>query len=414
MLTRSKALWRGIRRHGAGWQAEVRVKGHPRLLLTFPLDADPREMQKLRKAEKARLQAKRLGTSGTFAADAAQYLKAKKSLPPSAYKERERLIGLWVKEFGTKPRAAIRPIDIRIVVTRWLTEGPKRVMRSWRSDCIKRHGARWVDLPVPLSASQVSKRMRALENLWTVLDGRHAPNPVREVPEPKEPEGTPRGLPYDVVEAILAAMPDRGRAAKGQTRKGLPGLTRLRLRTIAYTGLSHTELKSIQQADLHLDDPHPWVWIQGRDKGQGTKGTAQPLTSEGAAALRALAAAGGLGPFSHSAMWKSFQRACRHLKLERLTPYDLRHSFASEILEKTGGNLDVTQLLMRHKSRTTTLRYGKRAIDPVRAAAIATVREAGAFLAHFAPKTTEGIGKKPDLSESAENDGTAHLQSKND
>jgi integrase len=172
-------------------------------------------------------------------------------------------------------------------------------------------------------------------------------------------------------------MPDRSRPAKGEKR-GTVNLTKLRLRAIAYTGFAHAELMRIKQAELHLDDPLPWVWIGGRKKGRGTKGVAQPLTEEGAAALRALVDADGLGPFSTSSMRRSFLRAAKKLDISA-RPYDLRHSYADEILEKTDGNLPVTQMLMRHKDQRTTLRYVQRAIDPVRAAAIAKVRAAGGF-----------------------------------
>lgn len=232
-----------------------------------------------------------------------------------------------------------------------------------------------MNVEAPLSPSQVNKRLRALENLFTVLDGRRAYNPVREVPEPEEPEGEARGIPFDVVEALLAQMPDRGRPQDG--KRGSVNLTKLRLRVIAYTGLSHTELSAIEPSHLHLSDG--WVWVTGRKKGKGTKGTAQPLTAQGVEALQALADAGGLGTFSRSAMWKSFQRACRKIELKGATPYDLRHSFASEVLERTEGNLSVTQLLMRHKSPKTTLRYAQSAIDPVRAAAIEKIRRSGGF-----------------------------------
>lgn len=397
MLQKQKPTWRGIHRHGPGWRAQVRITGHPRSLQQFPLDTDVRVMQKWRQDEKKRLrEASPRATTGTFAKDAEDYLKAKRAMP--GIKERRRHIALWVAEFGTTSRANIRPWMIQAVRDRWLLEGPKRVWRRWALDGIERYGGRWVDIEVPLSASAVCKRMRALENLWTLLDGRHADNPVREVDEPKEPEGAARGLPYDVVEAILGKMEDRGRAGKGEKRKGKRGLTKLRLNVIAYTGLAHGELMAIADADLHLDDALPWVWIAGRTKGQGTKGTAQPLTDEGAAALRELAAAGGLGSFSPSAMWKSFQRACRKLQLSGITPYDLRHSFASEILEKTDGNLPVTQMLMRHKSAATTLRYGKKAIDPVRAAAIAKVRAAGAFMVRSEKEESREPESKSELS----------------
>lgn len=394
-----KPLWRGIRRHGPGWRAEVRITGHSRLLRQFPLETDVREMQKWRQDEKKRLRAATpRATSGTFAKDAADYLTARRAMP--GIKTRRRHIALWVAEFGAMPRAHIKPWMIQAVRDKWLLEGPKRRWRPWAKDGIERYGGRWVDLPVPLSASTVSNRMRALENLWTLLDGRRAYNPVREVAEPKEPESAARGLPYDVVEAILAKMEDRGRAVKGETRKGKPGLTKLRLKVIGYTGLAHSELMAVTGADLHLDDTLPWVWIAGRAKGEGTTGTAQPLTDEGAAALRELAGANGLGKFSASAMRTSFLRACRKLKLTGIRPYDLRHSFASEILEKTDGNLPVTQMLMRHKHAATTLRYGKKAIDPVRAAAIAKVRAAGAFVARSESERSGEYERKVELSPS--------------
>ena len=330
-------------------------------------------------------------------------------------KERTRHIHLWVAIFGTRPRASIKAWEIQAVAEGWRQHGPKVVWRRWAADGDDRPGGRYVEIPAPLSASQVNNRLRALENLWTVLDGRHAPNPVREVSEYDEPESEARGLPYDVVEAILAAMPeDRYRRAlspeavaairsqpgvhaselarayrvsetairKARVRRRPPvtgtALARLRLRVIAYVGLSHGELMGVSAGDLHLDDTPPWLWVSGRKKGKGTGGTPQPLTPEGAAAVRALAAAGGLGPFSHSSLWKSFQRACQKLGLVGVRPYDLRHSFASEIFEATG-DLSVTQLLMRQRSPKTTLRYGQRAISPVLAAAIQRVRDGRAF-----------------------------------
>ena len=63
----------------------------------------------------------------------------------------------------------------------------------------------------PLSASSVNHRLRAIANLWTVLDGRHAPNPARDVPELLEPDHPPRALSYPVLEAILAEWSDAGR-----------------------------------------------------------------------------------------------------------------------------------------------------------------------------------------------------------
>lgn len=399
MLQKAKPLWRGIRRHGAGWQAEVRITGHPRSVQPFPLETDPVVMQAWRTKEKRRLRAltPHVATGG-FADDARRkYLPARAAMP--GIQERTRHIAIWIAEFGNRVRSGIQSWEIAQVRDRWLTVGPKRVCRRWRDDGIDRHGARWIDVPEPLSASQVTKRLRALENLWTVLDGRHAPNPVRDAGEPADVEPDARGLPYDVVEAILAQLPDRGRpTGAGKGTRPRVSLTKLRLLVIAYAGLSHGEIAGLEAAHLqHLEDAVPSVWVKGRGKGKGTAGVEQPLTAEGAVAIRALVAAGGLGSFSPRSMWKSFQRACGKLTLTGLRPYDLRHSYASEIFEKTG-NLSTTQLLMRQRDPRTTLRYGRRALSPVLVAAIAQVRAAGGFAATAnapAPSTDSHGGSKP-------------------
>lgn len=379
MLQKSPTLWRGIRRHGAGWQAEVRVTGHPRSLQAFPLETDPATMQKWRTKEKRRLRELKPRGAGTFTRDAENYLSAKKAMP--TFKERKRHIELWIEIFKGRHRSTIKAWEIAAQRDRWLTEGPLRVWRKWSDDDIPKRGGRFVDVPGPLSASQVNKRLRALENLWTVLDGSKADNPVREAGEAVEPEAEARGLPYALIEALLAAMPDRGRAKKGEKRSTV-SLAKLRQAAIAYVGLSHGELEGISAADLHLDESPPWVWIAGRRKGKGTEGTAQLLTERGAEALRTLQAAEGLGPFAAGPLRIALKRACRQVapdgSLDHLTPYMLRHSFATEVFEKTG-NLEVTRLMMRHKDGRTTIRYSKRAIAPVLSAAVKLLEEKGGF-----------------------------------
>jgi integrase len=182
-----------------------------------------------------------------------------------------------------------------------------------------------------------------------------------------------------VLEAIIAAMPDRGRSGRGEHRPEV-SLTKLRLRVIAYTGFSHGELAGIREADLHLDAAAPWVWVGGRRKGAGTSGVAQPLTPAGAAALGALRDAGGLGAFSTDSMRQSWRRACKALNLDKPypRPYDARHSFATEILATTG-NLTAVQLNMRHRDARTSRRYAEQAIDPARLAGLQLAVERGAF-----------------------------------
>lgn len=414
---------------------EVRVTGHPRYLQPFPAGTPIEEMVKARAKKKKELQrsAPARGTAGSLSADVRDCLKAHAADGERSLRARASLLAFWEAEFGTRASVTIKSWEIRAVRDRWLTVGPKIVYRDKKR----------VEIAAPLSASTVNNRMRALENLFTVIYGRKADNPVREVPEAEEPEGEARGLPYDVLEAILAQMPDQrfrpvvtaeqiatiratprsvsgvalarqlglsdqiisrvrnGRLTKPSTRDSA-SLTKLRLRVMAYVGVSQEELAGIGPGDHHLDEPGPWVQIKGRKKGKRTRSTAQPLTEQGAAALRALVDAGGLGRFSTSSMRTSFLRACAKLELTGLYPYVLRHSFASEVLATTG-DLKTTQLLMRHKDERTTLRYGKGAVPAVLAAAIEQVRAArgfgaGALLARSGADTSGELARSVELS----------------
>jgi integrase len=84
-------------------------------------------------------------------------------------------------------------------------------------------------------------------------------------------------------------------------------------------------------------------------------------------------------------MRQSFQRACRRVETEfaeagtsidlsDVTPYDLRHSHATELLRATG-DPHKTQRLMLHRELATTLRYVRAAVDPVLEAALEQFRK---------------------------------------
>lgn len=376
-IYRTKYGWRVFARI-AGKHVSLRIKDRDHRLSLVEL-RQRREALRVDARKRAKLPPPT--DTGTFA-DAVhrKYLPAIRAAVRH-YAERVTHMALWIAEFGQRRHGSIEPWEIAAVRDRWLIEGPKvRYMRWPAGERPKgcRTGKR-IEIAAPLSASQVNKRLRALENFYTVVDGRHAPNPVREAGEAAEPENIPRAIDYAVLDAIIAAMPDRGRPTRGTKRPGV-SLTKLRLRVIAYTGFSHGELAGIAADDLHLDEREPWVWVRGRAKGRGTRGVAQPLTKEGAAALRALADADGLGPFSPDSMRQCWRRACAVIDLEPPypRPYDARHTFATELLEKTG-NLTAVQLNMRHTDARTSRRYAERAIDPARRAGLQQAVDRGAF-----------------------------------
>src|SRR3990167_6826557 len=177
----------------------------------------------------------RAGTAGMASAgfhyDAVYaYLPAVQAMP--TYAQRVKDIMVWVDAFGDRDRHAIKSHEIRTLRDRWLTVGPKR---TWQTVNGK---GQFVDVAEPLSASRVNQRLRALRNLWTVLDGKHAPNPVRDdVPEAVQPQSTPRALDYADIRRILDAMPDRGPGIKGEARATF-SLAKVRTRVLAWTGIS--------------------------------------------------------------------------------------------------------------------------------------------------------------------------------
>ena len=204
-----------------------------------------------------------------------------------------------------------------------------------------------------LAASTVKHRRTALPYLWHRLDGEDAANPVRRSLIPAEPDPEPRGLPYSTVQRILAAMPDRGQAIRGQARD-TASKTKARLALMAYSGFSPATIMRLRPQDVRWDAGA--VFVRGRRKGRGTKGQVIPLTSAGLEALRRFDELECWGSFSTSSAWRSFQRACAKLDLTGLRPYDLRHSFGTAVYAATG-DLRATQQLLGHASRTTTDRY---------------------------------------------------------
>jgi integrase len=272
---------------------------------------------------------------GTFAADVDRYLQARRSMP--TYQERETHLALWSAEFGQRARYTITTVEIDIVLQRWFAAG--------------------------LAAGTVQKRRTALMGLWTVLDGRGAPNPVRAAFKPAAPDPEDRSLPYARIVRILDAMPNTGRANKGEKR-GAVSLTKLRLAVLAYTGLPHSLIKQLTPADLDLAGAR--VRAGKRRKGAGVERRWLPLTAEGVAALTAFAEAGAWGDFSNSSVNSSWHRACDAAGVPRCRPYDLRHSFAAQVYRQSGDAQATGALLMhsaKSRSELITKRYTLGGVD---------------------------------------------------
>lgn len=355
---------RGIYKDGSGYGVYL-PNGKPSEQ-RFPLTADLAELKDWRADEiRRRRRAADKGTipAGTFAADAQLYLSCVTAL--TTYAQRITEIAVWVDLFGDRRRASIKAHEIRAARDRWLTVGPKLVQR----------GKTKVAIAAPLQPSTVNKRLRALQNLWTVLDGKHAENPAREVADADEGAQVPRGLPAAVVDAILSRMP-------------LASQTAARLHVMAATGLAQSEMARLDPAHVHLEGPTPCAWVPPRKKGRGAKGGLVPLSPRAVAAFQRFVALDCYGPFSTSSMWAFFQRYARDAGYTGLRPYDLRHTLFSGVYAASKDE-GAVQSISRHGNRKTLRRYTEAVLNPRAADALASyedTRLVPSLVPSFAPR----------------------------
>lgn len=311
-----------------------------------------------------------------FAADAVTYLDAVRAMP--SWADRVRDIGEWIAIFGETPSLAIGSARIRAARDQWLMVGPKRVLEK-----VKGETPVWVSKPIPLSASTVNHRLRALENFYTVLYPK-TDNPVREVPEADEPDVEPRGQTFKLGLEILSCMPDITSPKKGGTHE--PGsLSRVRFETMLWTGLPAIQLMRLK--------PERVDWIAGtvlvprRKKGKKSRRArrhqerARPLLPHALTALKRFFALGANTRFSSTSLARSVRRAIRAANIKRakhrrpliseaLTVYELtRHTFGTEVF-RASKNLKAVQDLLGHADINQSARYALAAVTEGNATAI--------------------------------------------
>lgn len=336
--------WTGVYAEGRGYRV-VASGGRGRQEKTwFPKNTPLAEMQAWRAREAAKLTRtrKQRANRGTFEGDARRYLRTVKAMP--TIEQRTQHVEEWIAIFGTRRRDSITASEIREQRDKWMTE----------PYCVEPQ-ENGPDLEYFYAASSINHRLRALSNIYTVLDGPQADNPVRDVPEVPEPARHAKGLDYAAVEAIIAQMPDQGSVRtprpKGVKRKGSrPKVseTKAWVRALAYSGLEHSDLETLQPCDVNWDAGT--IPPRRRNKGAGVEGDELPLLPEGKAALLELVRLGILGKKrSHSSVWKSFHRAAVKAGYPKANLKTLRHSYGTLIYEVTG-DLKMVQKFLRQST----------------------------------------------------------------
>ncbi len=339
----------GIRDIGTSLQAFVKVQGKF-YSECFPYGTNLRILKEWRedKRVEVRTGAKvpTVSTSDpTFAEDVQTYLKLRTSMP--TYGTRAAHLRDWAAYFGRRSRSSITAQFIRQRLEQLIADG--------------------------YAPGSVNRMRTALMSLWTVLDGKSARNPVRDVPKYREPSDEPRALSMLTAYRILACMRD--------------SKTRTRLRVLLWTGWPHKQIGQLRPEHLKLKEGR--AYVTARKKGGGVRGAWLPLLP---GAIRALTLfdredcytpvpepGQKAQPFSSSSMRHSFLLALEklnahraRLKLRPLTarPYDFRHSFGTWLALETGGQERVVQTMMMHATAEQSRRYTEAATTPLVDAAI--------------------------------------------
>lgn len=334
----------GIYQTAKGWRVVAcigRGKGK-RTETTFPKGTALRTMRQWQEDARRDLRATPRAATGSLQADLEVYLPIKQAtMPPAGFRERTRLMGLWLGELGPRrPRADVQPVEIRAALAKWELGG-------------------W-------SKGSCNRARTALMDFYNVLGGKSAHNPVRDVKRHREFRKPTPQVDYALLHLILSLMPEQGQGIKGMTRREV-SQTKARLCVIAYTGLPHAQVMRLRPE--HIDWAARLVYIPGRRKGEGQEDRYLPVSRSGLLALIDFADVDAWGRFSQSSMRISFQRAAAKVGRPELTPYDLRHLYGTTMLDVTRNRAAVS-LLMLHSSEAMTSRYTRGAEHELMRAAL--------------------------------------------
>lgn len=300
----------------------------------FGIGAAIREMKRWQANTRAALSREGLRVRrDTLSADIPRYMtvmKCRLSCPD----RREDEINAWVSRFGERRRDSIEGEELRQQIVSWEAEG--------------------------LAASTINHRLSALSQLFEVLDGKKAYNPVRDVSRLKEPNPKPDGKSPETIQKVFTALESRV-TTWNRGRKTLA-----RLKVIALTGMRHSQVMRLGPDHVFVDHDPPYVMVV--DPGKDGEPHAKPLTPDGVEAFKMFVREGAWGTFSQASVYKSWKLACKQADVPFFNPYKLRHSYATA-LRAQGMDLADVQELMGHKSAKTTQRYAMVAPKKLAAAA---------------------------------------------
>jgi integrase/recombinase XerD len=229
-----------------------------------------------------------------------------------------------------------------------------------------------------LKAASIARAIVAVRSFhrFCAAEGLLPVDPSEDVGAPRVPQGLPKALDEQEVEALLGAV-------VGDTPTALRD--RALLETLYAAGIRISELVGLDISDLMLDDGVMRVLGKGsRERivpvGRSARAALVAYLEQGRPALRTNAANGARrgdaaavfvntrgGRISRQACWKIVRHAAARVDLEdRISPHVLRHSCATHMLDH-GADIRVVQELLGHASISTTQVYTRVSPERLRA-----------------------------------------------
>lgn len=328
MISRTRErITTGVYKDRFGVAIIVSVEGKPR---EFRHDAEGRRYDPKRGAawyreERKRVQARErnraaatIDPTDSFAADVRRYLKTINS--PTHRRNAEGYLAHWERVFAARERNTITDVEVKEVFAQ-----------------------------IDKAPSTKNHIRRELFAFYQTLNGKTGYNPVLSLRAVREHYPEARALPYDVIEAIFAALQ--------------PSLSKVRLQVMAYTGLPQTLIAKLRPADLQL--AKGIIYVRPRRKGAGVEGRELPLSNAGIAVLKEFQRLNAFGPFQNRQLVNTLNHGIKAAGVtvpEGTRPYDLRHSFLTEVYRQTGDLKAVSELGM-HATLEQTARYAKGAVS---------------------------------------------------
>ena len=318
----------------------------------FPSGTGLRAMKRWQEDQRAELRRQDLRPArGTLADDVEQYLKLVEPRLVS-FRDRKHDLLQWLARFGHRHRHTLEPNELQTQLNEWRLSG--------------------------LSAQTCNLRRTALSNLFTVLDGKRARNPVSDVPMFARPEPTPHALPYEVIRATFDVM--------------RPNATKARLMLVAYAGFRPSEVMRALPEDVQpfLELQEPFCY---KRTGKNGRPVMVPLPPEGVEAWKLFIERKAWGSFARENInrdWKAAMARAGKARVERLgneganaetidaarrafTPvrcYSLRHSYATQLLLNGADDLTLVQEALGHRDVRTTRIYTTVKVNPRLMAAV--------------------------------------------